>query len=125
MTMSRLAIWLIVGALVLVVSCLLTYYPAMRHPLLAITGAVLLGGMTLLLPDAAVLVGQVMLVAMLMVAVMAGVSHLLTPRHSPRVLGPTIERIEPSSVRAANASRSTGTAAAELSPSGSATEARA
>jgi len=126
MTMSRLAIWLIVGATVLLISCLLTYYPAMRHPLLAITGAVLLGGMTLLLPDAAVLVGQVMLVAMLMVAVMAGVSHLLAPRRSPRVLGPANERIEPSSVRAAAASRSTGTAAvADLTPSGSATEARA
>ncbi len=125
-TMSRLAIWLIVGATVLLVSCLLTYYPAMRHPLLAITGAVLLGGMTLLLPDAAVLVGQVMLVAMLMVAVMAGVSHLLAPRRSPRVLGPATERVEPSSIRAANASRSSGSAAAaELSPSGSATEARA
>lgn len=90
-TLSRLAIWMIVGTSVLTVSCLLTYFPVMRHPLFAVTAAVLLGGLTFLLPDAAVLVGQVMLVAMLLVGVIAGVGHVLVPRRPTRVLVPGVE----------------------------------
>ena len=107
--MSRMAIWLIAGTVVLLVSCLLTYFPKTRHPLLAVTGAVLLSGMTLLLPDASVLAGQVMLVAMLMVAVMAGVGYLLAPRRPTRVLVPATERgaerTNGSSVRGGSPSR--------------------
>jgi len=117
--MSRMAIWMIVGSAVLLVSCLLTYLPAARHPLLAVVGAVFLSGMTLMLPDASVLAGQVMLVAMLMVAVMAGVGYLLAPRRPSRGIGPGvgtgigpgIERADRSSVRGGSLSR-IGTAAA-------------
>jgi hypothetical protein len=113
--MSRMAIWMIVGTAVLLVSCLLTYFPAARHPLLAVVGAVFLSGMTLMLPDASVLAGQVMLVAMLMVAVMAGVGYLLAPRRPPRGLGPGIgpgvERADRSSVRGGSLSRVGGAAA--------------
>lgn len=91
-TMSRLAIWMLVGTAVLGVSCLLTYYPMLRHPLLAMFAAVLLGGLTWLLPDASVLVAQVMLIAMLMVGVIAGVGHLLVPRRPGRVLVPGGDR---------------------------------
>lgn len=91
-TMSRLAIWMLVGTIVLGVSCLLTYYPTLRHPLLAMFAAVFLGGLTWLLPDASVLVAQVMLVAMLMVGVIAGVGHLLVPRRPGRVLVPGGDR---------------------------------
>lgn len=107
--MSRMAIWLIAGTAVLLVSCLLTYFPRARHPLLAVAGAVLLSGMTLLLPDASVLAGQVMLVAMLMVAVMAGVGYLLAPKRPTRVLVPAtergVERVDRSSVRGGSPSR--------------------
>ena len=118
--MSRMAIWLIAGTAVLLVSCLLTYFPRARHPLLAITGAVFLSGMTLLLPDASVLAGQVMLVAMLMVAVMAGVGYLLAPKRPTRVLVPTTERgAERSSVRGGAPSRgNVATPSAQSSPSG-------
>jgi hypothetical protein len=71
--------------------------------------------MTLMLPDASVLAGQVMLVAMLMVAVMAGVGYLLAPRRPPRGLGPGIgpgvERADRSSVRGGSLSRVGGAAA--------------
>ncbi len=118
--MSRMAIWLIAGTAVLLVSCLLTYFPRARHPLLAITGAVFLSGMTLLLPDASVLAGQVMLVAMLMVAVMAGVGYLLAPKRPTRVLVPTTERgAERSSVRGGSPSRgNVATPSGQSSPSG-------
>lgn len=121
--MSRMAIWLIAGTAVLLVSCLLTYFPRARHPLLAVTGAVFLSGMTLLLPDASVLAGQVMLVAMLMVAVMAGVGYLLAPKRPTRVLVPTTERggerAERSSVRGGSPSRgNVVTPTGQSSPSG-------
>lgn len=107
--MSRMAIWLIAGSAVLMVSCLLTYFPRARHPLLAVVGAVLLSGMTLLLPDASVIAGQVMLVAMLMVAVMAGVGYLLAPKRPTRVLVPAsdraVDRADRSSVRSGSPSR--------------------
>jgi len=142
--MSRMAIWLITGTAVLLVSCLLTYFPRARHPLLAVTGAVLLSGMMLLLPDASVLAGQVMLVAMLMVAVMAGVGYLLAPKRPARVLVPMVDRPvdrpDRSSVRGAsrgafaatagqsgNSGRSGGAEAvmaADSRPRGSAAEAR-
>lgn len=121
--MSRMAIWLIAGTTVLLVSCLLTYFPRARHPLLAVTGAVLLSGMTLLLPDASVLAGQVMLVAMLMVAVMAGVGYLLAPKRPTRVLVPANERganrVDRSSFRGGSPSRGNAAAASvPASPSG-------
>jgi hypothetical protein len=108
--MSRMAIWMIVGTAVLLVSCLLTYFPAARHPLLAVVGAVFLSGMTLMLPDASVLAGQVMLVAMLMVAVMAGVGYLLAPRRSSQRLAPGTDRVDRSSVRGGSLSRVGGQA---------------
>lgn len=121
-TMSRLMIWLVVGAAVLAVSCLLTYFPRMRHPLLAVCGAVLLAGMTSLLPDASVLAGQVMLLAMLMVAVMAAVGQLLLPRRTARVLTPSGDRssVPGSTTRPSNGS----SAAAALSSAGGSTSRR-
>ena len=92
--MSRQAIWLIVGAIVLTTASLLIYLPIFRHPLTAVVGAVALGGLILLLPDAAAIAGQLMLVAMLIVAVMSGVRHLLTTRRSDRILVPSRESID-------------------------------
>ncbi len=121
-TMSRLMIWLIVGSTVLVVSSLLSYFPVLRHPLLAVVGAILLAGMTSLLPDAAVLAGQVMLVAMTMVAVMAAVGYLLAPRRPARVLTTGGDSLERSSVRS---SAYSGSAAVALeAPTHGSTEAR-
>jgi hypothetical protein len=86
------------------VASLLIYVPTFRHPLTAVVGAIALGGLMLLLPDAAVIAGQLTLVAMLIVAVMSGVRHLLTSRRGDRVFGssretfdqPTTRRLAPS-----------------------------
>ena len=91
-TMSRFAIWMLVGSAVLAISFLLTQYPALRNPFVAVLGSVLLGGLTWLLPDAAVLVAQVSLLAMLMVGTIAGLSHLLIPQRPTRVLLPGADR---------------------------------
>jgi hypothetical protein len=104
LVMSRQSMWLAVGSIVLVVASLLIYVPTFRHPLTAVVGAVALGGLMLLLPDAAVIAGQLTLVAMLIVAVMSGVRHLLTGRRGDRVFGssseafdqPTTRRLAPS-----------------------------
>lgn len=90
-TMSRLSMWLMVAVLVLATASLLIYAPAFRHPLMAVLGAVAIGGLLLLLPDAAVIAGQLMLVAMLIVAVMSGVRRLLLSRRGDRVLTPSRE----------------------------------
>ncbi len=95
MTMSRLAIWLVVGAVVLLVSIAFTYVPSIRHPLTAVLAAVLLSGLLLLLPDAAIIAGQLVIVAMLMVAVMTGVRQLLSTRRSDRLLAPSREPENP------------------------------
>jgi len=92
--MSRQAMWLIVGAIVLITASLLIYVPTFRHPMTAVGGAVSLGGLMLLLPDAAVIAGQLMLVAMLIVAVMSGVRHLLTTRRGDRILLPSREPVD-------------------------------
>ena len=98
-TMTRQAMWLIVGAIVLITSCLLIYVPAFRHPLTAVFGSVALGGLMLLLPEAAVIAGQLVLVAMLIVAVMSGVRHLLLSRRGNRVFAPSREAVEQSTAR--------------------------
>lgn len=98
-TMSRQAMWLIVGAGVLITASLLIYVPLCRHPMTAVLGAIALGGLMLLLPDAAVMVGQFALVAMLIVAVMSGVRHLLTSRRGDRVFGPSREPLEQPTTR--------------------------
>jgi len=92
--MSRQAMWLIVSAIVLITASLLIYVPTFRHPMTAVGGAVALGGLMLLLPDAAVMAGQLMLVAMLIVAVMSGVRHLLTTRRGDRILMPSREPVD-------------------------------
>lgn len=115
---SRMLIWMLGGSTVLLVGGLLSYVPAARHPLLAVAAAVALSGLMLLAPDAAVLAGQVMLIAILMVAVMTGVSYLLTPRR-PRRSG-AASSFDRSSVRAANRSRSELAPASDRAASGSA-----
>ncbi len=105
MTMSRLAIWLIVASVAIGVSTLLMYVPRTRHPMTVVVAAVALGGLTLLLPDASVMAGQLMLVAMLMIAVMSGVRNLLTSRSGTRVLESTRESSELPSARGVSASR--------------------
>ncbi len=87
--MSRQTMWIIVGLFVLASASLLIYVPAVRHPLTAVVAAIALAGLMLLLPDAAVISGQLALVAMLIVSVMTGVRHLLLNRRGDRVFTST------------------------------------
>jgi hypothetical protein len=98
-TMSRQWMWLLVGATVLTAASVLIYVPTFRHPFTAVLGAIALGGLMLLLPDAAVIAGQLTLVAMLIVAVMSGVRHLLSSRRGDRVFGPSRESFEQPTTR--------------------------
>ncbi len=89
--LSRQTMWTIVGLFVLLAASLLIYVPAIRHPLTAVVAAIGLAGLMLLLPDAAVISGQLALVAMLIVSVMTGVRHLLLNRRGDRVFRSTQE----------------------------------
>ncbi len=83
---GRAVIWAIVGGSVLLISTLVVSVPGMRHPLAVVIAAVGLCGLTLLAPDAAVLVGQLALLAMALVAVMMGVRAALRSRPHARIL---------------------------------------
>ncbi len=83
---GRSVIWAIVGSVVLLVSTLLVSVRGARHPLAVIFAAVALCGLTLLAPDAAVLIGQLTLLALSLVAVMLGVRAALRTRPHERIL---------------------------------------
>ncbi|NND96424.1 MAG: hypothetical protein HKN47_03735 [Pirellulaceae bacterium] len=76
-TMAMPSLWLIIGGFVLGVAWLLTYVPASRTPLTAVAGAVLFAGLLSIAPDAAVLAGQLAMVALVLVIVMFGVRSLV------------------------------------------------
>ena len=97
--------WLSVGFIVLLTASLLIYVPAFRHPMTAVVGAIAIGGLMLLLPDAAVIAGQLTLVAMTIVAVMSGTRHLLMSRRGDRVFAPWREPGEQPSTRHVGPSR--------------------
>ncbi len=83
--MSRVVLWIVVGTLVLLTSIVLTYFPQTRHPLTAVVGAVLFAGLIAIAPDAAVLAGQLAIIALVLVIVMIAVRSLVTPHRSDRI----------------------------------------
>ena len=96
---SKGLIWLVVGSFVLLTGTLLTYVPGTRHPLVAVLGVVLVTGLAVLSPDAAILAGQLGALAVGLVAVMLGMRMLLAPIPGSRALAPagTLPRGEGSS----------------------------
>lgn len=84
--LGRATIWATVGGLILLVATLLVSVQRLRSPLMVVVGAVAICGLTLLAPDAAVLVGQLALLAMALVAVMLGVRAALQARPHERLL---------------------------------------
>ena len=82
---SRVVLWLCIGAFVLTSAVVLTNFPRIRHPLTAVVVAVLFGGLLAIAPDAAVLAGQFGIIAMVLVIVMIAVRSLLAPSQSDRV----------------------------------------
>ncbi|WP_145351628.1 hypothetical protein [Roseimaritima multifibrata] len=85
-SLGRAVIWAIVGSLVLLISTLLVAIRQLRHPLMVVVAAVGICGLTLLAPDAAVLSGQLTLLALALTAVMLGVRAALRTRPHERIL---------------------------------------
>ena len=82
---SRTVLWMAVGSFVLLLSTVLTYFPASRHPLTAVFIAVAFIGLMVVAPDAAVLAGQLGLISLVLVIVMMAVRSLLIPGQNDRV----------------------------------------
>jgi hypothetical protein len=80
-------LWLLVSSIVLSISTLLFYVPSLRHPLIAVAAAALVVGMAWLVPDVAVISGQLFMGAFLVVAVMFGVRAILVRRPRATVMG--------------------------------------
>ncbi len=86
---SRGLLWLVTGAVILAASTLLIYLPVLRHPLTAIVAAIGVAGLLVVAPDAAVLVGQLGMIASLLVIIMVAIRTLIAPRPNVRVLSST------------------------------------
>ncbi len=85
-SVSRVALWLAVGVVVLLTSVVLTYIPQSRHPLSAVFASVVFAGLLTIAPDAAVLLGQLAVIALVLVIVMIAVRALVAPSRSDRLL---------------------------------------
>ncbi|TWU47548.1 hypothetical protein Poly51_53480 [Rubripirellula tenax] len=82
---SRTILWICVGSFVLLLAVLLTHVPKSRHPLTALAIAVLFAGLLAVAPDAAVLAGQLGMIALVLVIVMIAIRTLISPSGSSRV----------------------------------------
>ncbi|MGI9473615.1 MAG: hypothetical protein ACR2NZ_18880 [Rubripirellula sp.] len=93
---SRVVLWLCIGAFVLTSAVVLTNLPRSRHPLTAVAMAVLFGGLLAIAPDAAVLAGQFGIIAMVLVIVMIAVRSLISPTVNDRVFSSSGGPVRPS-----------------------------
>tara|TARA_R110002049_G_scaffold305056_3_gene501088 strand:- start:39378 stop:42833 length:3456 start_codon:yes stop_codon:yes gene_type:complete len=104
-TSTRGQLWAMVAAIVLAIAALLSYVPRTRHPLTAVVAAVALSGLIAVAPDAAVLAGQLAMVALVLVVVMMSIRVMMVPRQSNRVfrhgrgVDPSTRTIKPVSRR--------------------------
>jgi hypothetical protein len=90
MTSSRTLLWLAVAGVIVLIAAVLTYLPATRNPFTLVVGIVAYCGLVAVSPDAAVLVGQVAMLALVLVIVMLAIRSLVLPAPS-RVLTSTQE----------------------------------
>ncbi|QDT03555.1 hypothetical protein K227x_19390 [Rubripirellula lacrimiformis] len=86
---SRTVLWICVGSFVLLLAILLTHIPRSRHPMTAIVVAVLFAGLLAIAPDAAVLAGQLGMIALVLVIAMISIRVLVTPSGGGRVFSST------------------------------------
>jgi hypothetical protein len=89
LVVSRVMIWLIVGAIVLIGTALLTNVPSIRHPLTVVVASVLFAGLLVVAPDAAVLAGQLGIISLVLVIVLVTIRGLVAPDQSRRVFTTT------------------------------------
>ena len=116
---SRVVLWMGIGAIVLLTAVMLTHFPRSRNPLTAVAAAVLFGGLLAIAPDAAVLAGQFGIIALVLVIVMIAIRSLLTSGQSNRVFAST----GGTSIRPASSTRSMKRIPAPQSPETSTTQA--
>lgn len=74
---SRTVLWMVTASVVLVLGTMFTFVPRTRHPFSAVIAAVLLAGILIVAPDAAVLMGQLGLIALVLVVVMLAIRSLV------------------------------------------------
>ncbi|KAA5545337.1 hypothetical protein FYK55_06690 [Roseiconus nitratireducens] len=84
-TASRTVLWLVVSGIIVLVTTLLTYLPATRNPLSAVVAIVAFAGLLSIAPDAAIMIGQIAMLALALVIVMLAIRSLVLPTPS-RVL---------------------------------------
>ena len=91
-TMTLPWLWFLVGGFVLGLASLLCYIPATRNPLTVVAIAVLFAGVLCISPDAAIMVGQLAMMGLILVVIMFLVRSLVSaPRHSQTPLSTRIE----------------------------------
>ncbi|WP_233903277.1 hypothetical protein [Stieleria maiorica] len=94
---TRTILWMIVAGAIVFVAAVLTYIPATRNPFSAVVAIVCFAGLLAVAPDAAILVGQVTMLSLVLVIVMLAIRNLVLPTPS-RVLTSTREtRLDSSS----------------------------
>lgn len=82
---SRTTLWLVVGSLVLLVAALLSFLPALRHPLAMVFAAVLFAGLLVVAPDAAVLIGGLGMIAATLIVIVIVIARMLRGGRRDRV----------------------------------------
>ena len=88
MTGSRTMLWMIVAGVIVLATAVVTYIPATRNPLSFVVAIACFSGLLAVAPDAAILVGQVAMLALVLVVVMLAIRNLVAPAPS-RVLTST------------------------------------
>ncbi|MCO8125163.1 hypothetical protein NHH03_25730 [Stieleria sp. TO1_6] len=96
LTGSRTLLWMIVASVIVLITSLVTYIPGTRNPLFFVVAIVAFSGLLAFAPDAAVMVGQIAMLALVLVVVMLAIRTLVLPSPS-RVLTTTGERRRKSS----------------------------
>ncbi|MEO1526035.1 MAG: hypothetical protein AAFX06_11405 [Planctomycetota bacterium] len=89
-TSSMTAMWMTVATSVLVMGCVLAYFPGARQPLTLIALLVLVAGVVCIAPDAVIIAGQVAMGGGVLISVMLALRSLVRPAPS-RVLESTVD----------------------------------
>ncbi|WP_345319274.1 hypothetical protein [Novipirellula rosea] len=121
---SRTILWGVTGSIVLLIAVLLSFVPQTRHPLFAVAAAVMFAGMLVVAPDAAVLAGQLGMIALVLVVVMSAIRTMVQSRDRSSALDsrPRSRRIEGSTQmhkENSGASRGTLSATRSMAPASS------
>ena len=96
-TASRTILWIMVAGLIVLITAIATYLPSVRNPISLVVVIAGFAGLLAVAPDAAIMVGQVAMLAIVVVIIMFAIRSLIVPVPS-RVLSSTREsRIESNS----------------------------